>query len=172
MECIVCMEKKKNVYHCSASAEHTLCQDCEVNWRLTMPLSKSGFTLTCPMCRTPETDQRTLKSWLCEIFMLRIVSTTQISHHKHYLLNELSKIKNRTLSPELRASLDREKAICLETLYPAVASEKARAAREAIRVRVDARRRDTRTEREERANRVRQAAQTQRLARIQRLTLS
>lgn len=63
MECIVCYERKENVYHCSASTKHTLCQDCEIEWRMNMELSETGFTITCPMCRTTETSQRTLKSW-------------------------------------------------------------------------------------------------------------
>jgi hypothetical protein len=162
MECIVCLEKKESVYNCAASADHVMCQDCEIGWRLTMPLKENGFTITCPMCRTPETSTvRTKKSWYCEIILLEYAIRERNPLYppdKQKIVHALS----LTMSPEFTDSVFiQTKKRLLEKLYP-------HATRLATRSRIDARRRETRVAREAQLAVVRETAQTMRLNRIQR----
>lgn len=78
MECVVCMEVCEDAYRiqCGSTVDHCLCHECEVGWRVKMPLQNSGFPLQCPLCRTVETGlnpSRSRKSIVCEMVMLNAI---------------------------------------------------------------------------------------------------
>lgn len=60
-DCIICMDKVTDPYtvQCGSSTPHVICNPCELQWRLKSKPTTEGRTITCPMCRTVETDTST-----------------------------------------------------------------------------------------------------------------
>ena len=63
MECQICFEPVSDIYKvgCRSTVDHLICFECEVKWRAKMPVRNGTRTMTCPMCRRPETE-RTMDS--------------------------------------------------------------------------------------------------------------
>jgi hypothetical protein len=96
MECIACFEPNATYeIVCGSPVVHALCDDCEIDWRLTMKYSYDhGFPLKCPMCRIDETElnpARSTKSMQCELAMMRHVRKN--ADHPRDLCDRMPKCK-------------------------------------------------------------------------------
>lgn len=85
MECLVCMESVESMYTVNCgSKKHKMCHPCEIQLRLTMPVTREGRILKCPVCRLhePSPGNRSAESFQRELDTLYMQYDSHVSERR------------------------------------------------------------------------------------------